>query len=168
MTYALLRSLRVPGVLWKQPREPGRSSQSVPPSPKAQLGLFPTQAAVQKIPSRSGKAPDCQAAPVPTASGSSGGLECQRQFCRGPSGNPPHTKAPRPSELSARTASATLCPEAALQTPGPKAPAAPHSPPKNLTDTTSSSMRKMCCAFLVLGISLASRRKEIWWEGTDS
>lgn len=100
--------------------------------------------------------------------GSSGGLECQRQFCRGPSGNPPHTKAPRPSELSARTASATLCPEAALQTPGPKAPAAPHSPPKNLTDTTSSSMRKMCCAFLVLGISLASRRKEIWWEGTDS
>lgn len=78
---------------------------------------------------------------------SSGGLGCQRQFCREPSGIPPHTKAPRPSELSARIASATLCPEAVLQSPGPKAPAAPHSPPKNHTDTTSSSMRKCAALF---------------------
>lgn len=79
--------------------------------------------------------------------GSSGGLGCQWQFCRGPSGIPPHTKAPWPSEPSARTASATLCPETALQSPGPKAPAAPHSPPQNRIATKSGSMRNCAALF---------------------
>lgn len=118
MTYALLSPSVFLGF-----SENNRGSRGGVPSPflrhpRLSLASSLLRPLPRRYPAAPGRLPTAKLHLCRLLRGSGGGLGCQWQFCRGPSGIPPHTKAPRLSDPSARTASATLCPEAALQSRG--------------------------------------------------